>query len=432
MKLFRRKKDEDGGDAEAPSAASEETATEEGDSAGVDTDTAVDAGSGEATTPGEGESGGTPGDEEGEGTPDAHAEGAGQAAEFFDLLPEEVAGWMPRGMVVAAPRKIDLMPFLKVFLLVLTLGVVVAGIYVIWPTSTAHVPDLIGKDLTEAMDTARAQGFDPAVTGWAYSEAHSDGIILKQTPEGASVVRKGSSISLTVSKGPRPDTGSSTLKKTTPTQTTATGPFSGKVVCVDPTGQSLPGSDEWTDPGMTRKNTAQAEVRGATTGNADYLVNMDIAIKLKSLLEKDGITVVMTRDTNDVEMTGAMRAEKANSVNANLFMRIHCTSSEDPFAKGTRTLYPAESQWAEPIFQQSKAAALFVQTELLKSCGTEDLGTSAAHDNPGLNWSDVPAVQAEPGYLSSPRDDTLLAEDNYRWKVAWGLRNGIIKYLTNP
>jgi N-acetylmuramoyl-L-alanine amidase len=183
---------------------------------------------------------------------------------------------------------------------------------------------------------------------------------------------------------------------------------------------------------MTRKDTPEPEIRGATTGNAEYMVNLDIATKLKDLLEKDGMKVVMTRDTNEVEISNATRAEIANNANADLYMRIHCANSDDPFIKGTQTLYPAESNWTGSIYQQSKEAALFVQAEVIKSCGTEDLGIVPAHDLAGFNWSRVPVVQAEPGYLSSPRDDTLLAQDDFRWKVAWGLRNGIIKYLSSP
>jgi len=68
----------------------------------------------------------------------------------------------------------------------------------------------------------------------------------------------------------------------------------------------------------------------------------------------------------------------------------------------------------------------------LKSTGVEDLGAAAVHDLTALNWSKVPAIQTDAGFLSSPRDDSLLAQEDFRWKVAWGLRNGIIKYLTNP
>lgn len=412
MKMFRRKKDEltDGSDAES----------------GTPSDSAAEASLLPAAEAIE------PQDESSEKVEGADAE-QDPSDDFFDLPPEKVAGYMPRGIVAAAPRQIDFRPVLKVLALLAAVALVVIGIYLIWPTSVARVPDLVGKDLTDAMETARAKGFDPAVKTWRFSEGHSDGIVLVQEPASARVVEKGSKISLTVSKGPRPEQGTKPRVTTTAPQPPAVGgPYAGKIICVDAGGQVRPLFGEWTDPGMTRKDNPEPEIRGATTGNAEYLVNLDIAIKLKGLLEKDGMTVVMTRETNDVDLSNATRAEMANNANANLYMRIHCANSEDPFKKGTQTLYPAESRWSEPIYQKSKEAALFVQGEVLKSCGTEDLGIVPAVDLAGFNWSRVPVVQAEPGYLSSPRDDTLLAEDNFRWKVAWGLRNGIVKFLTNP
>ncbi|MHB8896226.1 MAG: N-acetylmuramoyl-L-alanine amidase [Candidatus Geothermincolia bacterium] len=428
MKLFHRKKNIEPEDARAvpeelegldagdgePEGASVEPSTAQGEEVAPDAPEPEDA----ADKPED-----AAGVDKEDGSPD----------DFFDLPPEKLADYMPRGQVVAAPRQLNFRPVLKVLGFLAGLVIVIAGIYFIWPTSVARVPDLVGKTLTEAMDAARAKGFSPVVKTWRWSESHSDGVVLLQNPVSARVVKKGAEISLTVSKGPRPEQGTKKKPATTvPQAPPAGGPYAGKVICVDPGGQSRPDIDEWADPGMTRKNSPEPEIRGVTTGNAEYLVNMDIALKLKNLLEKDGMTVVMTRESNDVEISNAMRAEMANNANANLYMRIHCANSDDPFKRGTQTLYPTESVWSEAIFQQSKAAALFVQAEVIRSCGTEDLGTIPTHDLAGFNWSRVPVVQAEPGYLSSPRDDTLLAEDNYRWKVAWGLRNGIIKYLTNP
>lgn len=439
MKMFRRKKDKQ--EEEADLAA--DNGTQGGDDTDLTRDeeaeasqavASVEAGvSGEAKVEEGADSEGSEGADDSPSEREDVEAGRKDESDFFDLPPDKVAGYMPRGQVVAAPRHIDFRPVLKILAVVAGVAAFVFFIYLIWPTSVARVPDLVGKELTDAMDTARSRGFAPAVKSWRYSEGHSDGVVLSQSPASASVVEKGSKISLIVSKGPRPEQGTKPrITTTVPQAPVASGPYAGKVICVDAGGQSRPDLGEWTDPGMTRKNTPEPEIRGATTGNAEYLVNMDIAMKLKSLLEKDGMTVIMTREKNDVDISNAMRAEMANNANANLYMRIHCAWSEDPFKKGTQTLYPAQNRWTEPIYLKSKEAALLVQSELLKSCGTEDLGVVPIEDIAGFNWSRVPVIQPEPGYLSSPRDDTLLAEDNYRWKIAWGLRNGIIKFLTNP
>ncbi len=422
MKLFRRTRAE-----RAESAPEGEEALARGEAGdgvspgeAVDPDAAGGAESGEGLMAEDGFEDGPAGEE-------------GPEPDFFDLPPEDVAGYMPKGAIAAAPRQIDFRPVLKILGLAAALGAIAAFAYLVWPTSVARVPDLVGRELTEAMGVARSKGFRPMVKEWRYSEGHSDGVVLSQNPASARVVKKASVVGLTVSKGPRPEQGAKPRPSTTmPRNPSPGGPYTGKVICVDPGGQSRPMQGEWTDPGMTRRDIPEAEVRGATTGNAEYLVNLDIALKLKSLLEKDGITVVMTRESNDVDLSNSMRAEIANNSNANLYLRIRCANSEDPFEKGTRTLYPEQGRWTESIYQGSKEAALLVQGELLKACGTEDLGIVPTLDAAGFNWARVPAIQPEPGFLSSPRDDTLLAEENFRWKVAWGLRNGIIKFLTNP
>jgi N-acetylmuramoyl-L-alanine amidase len=362
------------------------------------------------------------------------ASGPRAGAGFFELSGDELSDFEPAGLIVAHRKPLNLVPALKVVALVVVLAAIVTGIVLIWPSSTTRVPSLIGRSLADAMDHARSSGFDPAVRGWKYSESQADGTVLSQTPKPLETVQKGAGIILIVSKGPRPEEGPQ--PGSTAVQTSApsnpTGPYAGRTICIDPGGQMNPGEDEWSDPGMTRRNAPENRERGAITGNPEYLVNMDIGMKLKDLLEKDGIKVAMTRESNDVKLTSVNRAEVAANAGADLLLSIHCPSSTDETRMGTQTLYPADSQYTSGIYQNSKAAALFIQSELLKSCGTDDFGARSDDDNTILNWSKVPVVMAEAAYLSNPRDDSLLAQEDFRWKVAWGLRNGVIKYLNNP
>lgn len=378
--------------------------------------------------------------EEPSGAEDEQAPAASESqpppgTEFFDLPTEQLADYRPPGVIVAPNRSLELKPVLKVLALIAAVGLLVTGIVFIWPSSNARVPTLVGKTLKEAMDIARAKGFAPLVKSWSYSERHPDGVVLSQEPGAMQVVKKGMGLKLVVSKGPRPEEGSqpdtSTVAQQTQPGATAS-PYEGKSICIDAAGQQQPGQDEWTDPGMTRKNPPEEIVRGTLSGNADNVVNLDIATKLKNLLEKDGIKVVMTRDSNDVNVPNTTRAEMANNAGVDLAVRVDCGSSSDPTRMGVQTLFPVQNNWTESFYEKSKEAALFIQPELLKTCGTDDLGAAAVHDVTGFNWSRVPVVQVVPGFLSSPRDDSLLAQDDFRWKVAWGLRNGIIKYLTNP
>ncbi|PKQ27477.1 MAG: hypothetical protein CVT63_07785 [Candidatus Anoxymicrobium japonicum] len=353
-------------------------------------------------------------------------------ADFFDLPSDQVADHKPSGIVVAENLSLKLKPLLKTLVPVVVAGVLIAGIALVWPSSTARMPGLAGRTLTEAMDAARVAGFVPCVNEWKYSERHSDGIVLAQKPGAMRTVKKGASVKMTVSKGPRPEEGLAPGENVSeqPKETPA-GPYSGTCICVDAGNQLSPGEDEWSDPGMTRKNSPEDQIRGVTSSNPEYSINLDIAMKLKNLLEKDGMKVVMTRESNDVELSNVNRAEIANNARADLFLRIHCGSSTDSSRQGVETLYPDRNNWTQSFYEKSKAAALFIQAELLKTCGAEDLGAVVNHDLSAFNWSKTPVAQAEPGLLSNPRDDSLLSQDDFRWKVAWGLRNGIVKYLAN-
>jgi N-acetylmuramoyl-L-alanine amidase len=374
---------------------------------------------------GVGEEGPTPGEE--------HT----RSGDFFDLPVEEVASYRPTGVIVAPRKQISSKPTLEVLMVLLVLGAVAALVVVLWPSSSARVPRLVGKNLTTAMQDARGRGFAPVVSGWAYSDDHADGVILAQQPSAGKTVRKGAGITLTVSKGPSPDQGEGTSHVTPQSNAqpgqgqVEAGPLSGKTVTVDPGSQAIAAQSEWSDPGMTERVTADKDAKGVLTGNDEYLVDLDIALKVKSLLEKEGVKVVMTRKNSTVDLTNAMRADVANNASSDLLLSIHCNSSDDQMMKGIDTLYPAGEGYTVPIHEKSKGAALFIQAQLVKACGVEDLGVLSRQDMPIFNWSKVPAVQVEVGYLSSPRDDSLLAEEQYRSKVAKGLCDGIVQYFKN-
>lgn len=421
MRLFRRNKkdqieaggveatDETGEEAAQAAPGEQEPAKAEG---GVTAETAETA---EPETSGD--------------APDS--DGSDDAA-FFDLEPDRVASYKAKGYFIAPNRTLELRPFLKGLGVLAAVALIVGVVYLLWPSSTARVPSLVGKTLTEAMELARADGFRPSVKSWSFSERHSDGTVLSQEPGAARSVKKGSAIVLEVSKGPRPEASVHPEQAATTAPQKETGPYGNLVICIDPGNQPVAGESEWVDPGMTAKAAAEAEFRGTLSGNVEYLVNMDIASKLKNLLEKDGIKVVITRDSSGTAVPEITRAEIGNTAGASLCVKIHCANSDDPMKLGIQTFYPEKGKWTDPIYEKSKAAALYIHAEMLKSCATEDMSAKPLKGYTGFEWSAVPVVRVEPGFLSNPRDDSLLAQDEFRWKAAWGIRNGIIKYATTP
>lgn len=363
--------------------------------------------------------------------------------DFFDLNPEEVETWKASGGTLAARRKRNLKPALSAAAAVCAAGIIVAAVILLWPSSTVRVPDVVGKTLSVAMETARGSSLRPLVRGFAYSDRHPDGVVLSQEPRAIGAAPRGSELKVTVSKGPRPWTetsasepGSSTATSTVPENGgVPAGPLSVRTVCLDPGNQAMPsaGAGEWSDPGLTRREDQEAGVSGVSTGNPEHLVNLDIATRLKGLLEKDGVKVVMTRDSGDVDLSNVARAEIASQAGVDLLVSIHMgNSTTDPLARGSACLYPARNRWTEQFYERSKAAALFVEEALVKACDTEELGVKPRDDKAIFNWSKVPVIEVQVAFMSNPGEDTDLASEDFRQKAAWGLRDGIVKYLRSP
>jgi len=93
-------------------------------------------------------------------------------------------------------------------------------------------------------------------------------------------------------------------------------------------------------------------------------------------------------------------------------------------------LYPASiSGWTNDIAAPSKQAAQLMQSALIRATGAKDLGLDARTDISGFNWSDVPVILPEIGFMTNPDEDRLLATDAYRDKIARGLAEGILEFV---
>ncbi|WP_293978545.1 N-acetylmuramoyl-L-alanine amidase, partial [uncultured Clostridium sp.] len=56
-------------------------------------------------------------------------------------------------------------------------------------------------------------------------------------------------------------------------------------------------------------------------------------------------------------------------------------------------------------------------------------GISVRDDMTGFNWSKVPVILVEMGFMSNPEEDKLLSDEGYQNKLAQGLCNGIVKCM---
>ena len=140
---------------------------------------------------------------------------------------------------------------------------------------------------------------------------------------------------------------------------------------------------------------------------------------------------MMTRTaTSHTSMGNIARAAIANRAHASLFLRIHADGSTDPRADGTHTLYPAlQKGWTDDVYARSRRAARVVQAEVLRALRFPDRGLQEHTDFTGFNWSNVPVILVEVGFMTNPTEDALLATSSYRQRAAVGLCRGTLRYL---
>jgi N-acetylmuramoyl-L-alanine amidase len=200
-----------------------------------------------------------------------------------------------------------------------------------------------------------------------------------------------------------------------------------------------PGHDQYANlatepigPGSSvRKIKDGGGTRGVATGTPEAVLNLRVALRVRSLLEDAGVRVVMTRTATAGPSIGNIaRAQIANRARAALFLRIHADGSPNPATRGTHTLYPAfHRRWTDDIYAASLRAARIVQSEEVRALGFPDDGLQPRPDYTGFNWSNVPAILVEMGFMTNPTEDRLLATVAYQQRAAVGLCRGTLRFL---
>ncbi|MHB9924492.1 N-acetylmuramoyl-L-alanine amidase family protein [Clostridium botulinum] len=168
---------------------------------------------------------------------------------------------------------------------------------------------------------------------------------------------------------------------------------------------------------------------GVNSKTPEYLIAMDVASKLKETLQKEGYTIIMTKNKHSESLGNIERAEVGNKNNANLVIRIHADSADLEDAKGASILVPSKKGYASEINELSKKYGGILLSEMVASANMNNRGVVEREDMTGFNWSKVPVVLVEMGFLSNAEEDKLLNTEEYRIKIVQGLIEGIKKAI---
>lgn len=206
---------------------------------------------------------------------------------------------------------------------------------------------------------------------------------------------------------------------------------SGKLVAID-AGHQAKGNPEKEPigPGSeTKKAKVASGATGVSTGLPEYKLTLAVSKKLKAELELRGYQAVMIRETDDVNISNAERAEIANKSGADIFVRVHGNSLNDSSVHGVLTMcQTSKNPYNGNLYAQSSSLSKKVAASVSAATGFKNKGVQETDTMSGINWCKTPVTIVEMGFMSNPEEDKKMATDEYQTKIAKGIADGIDAY----
>ena len=200
-----------------------------------------------------------------------------------------------------------------------------------------------------------------------------------------------------------------------------------KVIVIDPAFQKKADTDkEPIGPGaFTMCDEQDSGAVGKNSGYHDYDLTLQVALKLQKNLEDQGYIVLLTRSTNDVNISNSGRAMIANVADADLFIvvstktdgkggvEVVCQSEENPYNYGNYNYSRLLSDAILGSMQPGVKAGDVVEDD----------------DMAIMNWCEVPSTVVKVGSLENKDDEKRLVSEEYQEELASGIAAGVDSYF---
>ncbi|MBP3729252.1 MAG: N-acetylmuramoyl-L-alanine amidase [Lachnospiraceae bacterium] len=231
--------------------------------------------------------------------------------------------------------------------------------------------------------------------------------------------------------GPGESSGTAESPQTQPPTSGPTGK-NGYVICVDAGHQGRANTElEPLGPGSEEMKTKVATgTQGRTSGVPEYVVTLQVSLKLQKILEERGYEVLMIRTTHEVNISNAERAQKANEAGVDAFVRIHCNGVDNPEVNGFLAMIQTPNNpWNGSRYPEFKRLAQSIVDEACLVTGAKNMGLLETDGMTGINWCQVPTALVEMGFMTNPQEDLKLVDDAYQDLLAIGIANGIDSFF---
>ena len=161
-----------------------------------------------------------------------------------------------------------------------------------------------------------------------------------------------------------------------------------------------------------------------------------MALKLRDVINSDGNTAVLTRDSDEVKLLNntsgkyvkkddlLYRLSLIEDSGADLFISIHMNKFENPKYSGAQVFYSQNSE-------DSKKLGELIQASLINNLDNNN-NRVAKKNETGiyiLKNAKVPAALVECGFLSNPEELKNLTDEEYQKKLAEAIYTGICEYF---
>jgi N-acetylmuramoyl-L-alanine amidase len=116
-----------------------------------------------------------------------------------------------------------------------------------------------------------------------------------------------------------------------------------------------------------------------------------------------------------------------NELGVDVVLRLHCNGATNQSLRGIGLFVKSAGDGAEASYAISE----YLIAAMGGATGAPTEPIHVRDNYSGLNWSTVPSILVEMGYMSNPEEDRLLCSESYQALLVQGMVRGLENYFAD-